>query len=156
MQWPRCKNGQQCIFADKNNPAPEADQLRWMIFSKAAISTGRSCPLRAPAAADAKHLFRRTFRRQRRLSDAPLQAISASSAIAGVDLMHRIRKSQFTLGKPGSTDKTPPGNWNAVLAARSVLGSQALGCLDPRRWRHSALRSAEERFSPQRIQTRIQ
>jgi hypothetical protein len=70
--------------------------------------------------------------------------------------MHRIRKSQFTLGKPGSTDKTPPGNWNAVLAARSVLGSQALGCLDPRRWRHSALRSAEERFSPQRIQTRIQ
>jgi transposase-like protein len=160
MQWPRCKNGQQCIFADKNNPAPKltncagryfqrplfqpADHAlcghwrlrfqpsfrdlvdimagrgispahmttaRWIQryaqrrWNRVAGPTGRSrrvddyeikvrwtchCPAvdkerkaidfllrtRRDVAA-AKHLFRRTFRRQRRLSDAPLQAISA-------------------------------------------------------------------------------
>jgi hypothetical protein len=50
-------------------------------------------------------------------------------AIANVDLMHRVRKSQFTLGKLGIIDKTAPENWNAVLAARSVVGSRALGAL---------------------------
>jgi len=34
---------------------------------------------------------------------------SASITIAGIELMHRIRKGQFTLGRPAV--------WNAVLAA---------------------------------------
>jgi len=38
MQWPRCKNGQQCIFADKNNPAPKLTNCAGRYFSKAAIS----------------------------------------------------------------------------------------------------------------------
>jgi len=42
---------------------------------------------------------------------------SASITIAGIELMHRIRKGQFKLGKLGIKNKTAPEIWNAVLAA---------------------------------------
>jgi transposase-like protein len=41
----------------------------------------------------------------------------AATTIAGIELMHRIRKGQFKLGKLGVKDKTAPKTWNAVLAA---------------------------------------
>jgi transposase-like protein len=41
----------------------------------------------------------------------------AATTIAGIELMHRIRRGQFKLGKLGVKDKTAPKIWNAVLAA---------------------------------------
>ena len=41
----------------------------------------------------------------------------AATTIAGVELMHRIRKGQFKLGKSPIKNKTAPEIWNAVLAA---------------------------------------
>ncbi len=41
----------------------------------------------------------------------------ASITIAGIELMHRIRKGQFALSKLRTTAKTAPEIWNAVLAA---------------------------------------
>ena len=41
----------------------------------------------------------------------------AATTIAGVELMHRIRKGQFKLGKLGIKNRTAPEIWNAVLAA---------------------------------------
>jgi hypothetical protein len=37
--------------------------------------------------------------------------------IAGIELMHRIRKGQFKLGKLRIKGRTAPEIWNAVLAA---------------------------------------
>jgi transposase-like protein len=42
---------------------------------------------------------------------------SASITIAGIELMHRIRKGQFKLGKLRIKNKTAPEIWTAVLAA---------------------------------------
>jgi transposase-like protein len=42
---------------------------------------------------------------------------SASITIAGVELMHRIRKRQFKIGTLRVNGKTAPEIWNAVLAA---------------------------------------
>ena len=39
----------------------------------------------------------------------------AATTIAGIELMHRIRKGQFKLGK--LRVKTAPEIWNAVLGA---------------------------------------
>src|SRR5450755_1105854 len=41
----------------------------------------------------------------------------AATTIAGIELMHRIRKGQFKLGKLCIKDKTAPEIWNAVLTA---------------------------------------
>jgi len=41
----------------------------------------------------------------------------ASITIAGIELMHRIRKGQFALSKLRTTGKTAPEIWNAALAA---------------------------------------
>jgi hypothetical protein len=40
----------------------------------------------------------------------------AATTIAGIELMHRIRKGQFKLGTLGIKIKTAPEIWNAVLA----------------------------------------
>ena len=42
---------------------------------------------------------------------------SASITIAGIELIHRVRKGQFKLGKLRIKNKTAPEIWNAVLAA---------------------------------------
>ena len=42
---------------------------------------------------------------------------SASITIAGIELTHRIRKSQFNLGTLRVNEKPAPQIWNAVLAA---------------------------------------
>ena len=42
---------------------------------------------------------------------------NASTTIAGIELMHRIRKGQFNLGVLRVNDKTVSSTWNAVLAA---------------------------------------
>ena len=41
----------------------------------------------------------------------------AATTIAGIELIHRIRKGQFKLGKLRIKDKTAPEIRNAVLAA---------------------------------------
>jgi transposase-like protein len=41
----------------------------------------------------------------------------AALTIAGVELLRRIRKSQFALGRLRLKDKTAPAIWNAVLVA---------------------------------------
>ena len=41
----------------------------------------------------------------------------ATTTIAGIELMHRIRKGQFKLGRLGAKGNTAPKIWNAVLAA---------------------------------------
>jgi transposase-like protein len=42
---------------------------------------------------------------------------NASTTIAGIELMNRIRKDQFNLAKIHINDQTAPDIWNAVLAA---------------------------------------
>ena len=42
---------------------------------------------------------------------------TASTTIAGVQLMNRIRKGQLNLGKLRINDQTAPDIWNVVLAA---------------------------------------
>src|SRR5579883_2360875 len=42
---------------------------------------------------------------------------NASITIAGIELMHRIRKGQFRLGRLRIKDNRAPEIWNAVLAA---------------------------------------
>jgi hypothetical protein len=41
----------------------------------------------------------------------------AATTIAGIELMHRIRKGQFKLGRLGAKGNMAPKIWNAVLAA---------------------------------------
>jgi transposase-like protein len=41
----------------------------------------------------------------------------AATPIAGIELMHRIRKGEFKLGRLGAKGNTAPKIWNAVLAA---------------------------------------
>jgi transposase-like protein len=41
----------------------------------------------------------------------------AATTIAGIELMHRIRKGQFKLGRLRVKNKTAPEIWNAVLGA---------------------------------------
>jgi hypothetical protein len=41
----------------------------------------------------------------------------AAITIAGIELMHRIRKGQFGLGHLDVQGRTAPAVWNAVLGA---------------------------------------
>ncbi len=43
---------------------------------------------------------------------------NAAITLAGIELMHRIRKGQFNLAKLGLKDTGAPAVWNAVLSAR--------------------------------------
>jgi transposase-like protein len=40
---------------------------------------------------------------------------SAATTIAGIELMHRVRKGQFNLRTLGLKDAAAPAVWNAVL-----------------------------------------
>jgi transposase-like protein len=40
---------------------------------------------------------------------------NAAITIAGIELLHRIRKGQFRLGRLGAKGRTAPAVWNAVL-----------------------------------------
>ena len=42
---------------------------------------------------------------------------NAATTIAGVELLHRIRKQQFSLSNLSLKDQAAPSLWNAVLAA---------------------------------------
>ena len=42
---------------------------------------------------------------------------NAAITIAGIELLHRIRKGQFRLGRLGVQDRAAPAVWNAVLQA---------------------------------------
>ena len=42
---------------------------------------------------------------------------TAAITIAGIELMHRIRKGQFVLGRLGVQGRVAPAVWNAVLDA---------------------------------------
>ena len=42
---------------------------------------------------------------------------SAATTIAGIELLHRIRKGQFSLRKLGLKGQAAPATWSAVLAA---------------------------------------
>jgi len=42
---------------------------------------------------------------------------NAAITIAGIELMHRIRKGQFALRRLGSHGGTAPAIWNAILGA---------------------------------------
>ena len=42
---------------------------------------------------------------------------NAAITIAGIELMHRIRKGQFALGRLGVQGRGAPAVWNAVLGA---------------------------------------
>jgi transposase-like protein len=42
---------------------------------------------------------------------------SSAMTLAGVELLHRIHKDQFSLSRLRLKDKTAPALWNAVLAA---------------------------------------
>ena len=42
---------------------------------------------------------------------------NAAITIAGIELMHRIRKGQFGLGRLGVHGRAAPAVWNAVLGA---------------------------------------
>ena len=41
----------------------------------------------------------------------------AATTIAGIELMHRIRKGQFGLRRFGAQGRAAPAVWNAVLQA---------------------------------------
>ena len=40
---------------------------------------------------------------------------NAAITIAGIEMMHRIRKGQFALGRLGVQGRVAPAVWNAVL-----------------------------------------
>jgi hypothetical protein len=42
---------------------------------------------------------------------------NAAITIAGIELLHRIRKGLFGLGRLGVQGRTAPAVWNAVLGA---------------------------------------
>jgi hypothetical protein len=42
---------------------------------------------------------------------------NAATAITGIELLHRIRKGQFGLGRLGVQGQHAPEVWNAVLGA---------------------------------------
>jgi hypothetical protein len=42
---------------------------------------------------------------------------NAAITIAGIELMHRIRKGQFDLRRLGVQGGSAPGIWNAILGA---------------------------------------
>ena len=42
---------------------------------------------------------------------------NAAITIAGIELMQRIRKGQFALGRLGGQGRLAPAVWNAVLKA---------------------------------------
>jgi transposase-like protein len=42
---------------------------------------------------------------------------TAAITIAGIELMHRIRKGQFELGRLGVQGRAAPAVWSAVLEA---------------------------------------
>ena len=42
---------------------------------------------------------------------------NAAITIAGIELLHRIRKGQFALGRLGVQGRATPAVWNAVLQA---------------------------------------
>ena len=42
---------------------------------------------------------------------------NAAITIAGIELLHRIRKGQFALGQLGVQDRAAPAVWSAVLQA---------------------------------------
>jgi hypothetical protein len=42
---------------------------------------------------------------------------NAATTIAGIELMHRIRKGQFGFLRLGVQGRTAPAVWNAVLSA---------------------------------------
>jgi hypothetical protein len=42
---------------------------------------------------------------------------NAAITIAGIELLHRIRKGQFRLGRLGVQGQAAPAVWNAVLWA---------------------------------------
>jgi len=42
---------------------------------------------------------------------------NANVTIAGIELIHRIRKGQFALGRLRVQGQTAPGIWNAALSA---------------------------------------
>jgi transposase-like protein len=42
---------------------------------------------------------------------------NAAITIAGIELLHRIRKGQFGLGRLGVQGQAAPEVWNAVLGA---------------------------------------
>ena len=44
----------------------------------------------------------------------------AATTIAGIELMHRIRKGQFKLGRLGAKGNTAPKIWNAVLGSAAI------------------------------------
>ncbi|MGF6602248.1 transposase-like protein [Paraburkholderia sp. GAS448] len=43
---------------------------------------------------------------------------SAATTVAGIELMHHIRKGQFYLGSLRLKDTTKPAIWNAALASQ--------------------------------------
>jgi hypothetical protein len=45
------------------------------------------------------------------------QLENAASTIAGIELLHRIRKGQFALGRLRMSGTAAPEIWNAVMAA---------------------------------------
>jgi hypothetical protein len=53
----------------------------------------------------------------------------AAITIAGIELMHRIRKGQFGLGRLSVQGQTASAVWNAVLAARSLHTHRGRACL---------------------------
>ena len=42
---------------------------------------------------------------------------NAAITITGIELLHRIRKGQFALGRLGVQGRAAPAVWNAVLRA---------------------------------------
>ena len=53
---------------------------------------------------------------------------NAAITIAGIELMHRIRKRQFGLGRLGVQGRAAPAVWNAVLGASSLHGVEGSVC----------------------------
>ncbi len=49
---------------------------------------------------------------------------NAAITIAGIEMMHRIRKGQFALGRLGVQGRVAPAVWNAVLGTRIAACSE--------------------------------
>ena len=85
---------------------------RWTYLYRAVDARGKTIDFRLSPKRDvaaAKAFFRKAFTTQ--------GCMPRTITLGGVELIHRIRKGQFALGRLRISGTTTPEIWNAVLAA---------------------------------------
>src|SRR6516164_5547522 len=94
--------------------APEFEK-RWRRFARAVGRSWRVDETYVKIRGKWCYLYRAVDRAGRMVGFKRLA--NAAITIAGIELLHRIRKGQFRLGRLGVQNRAAPAVWNAVLRA---------------------------------------